>query len=115
MRDARMRSAKLGCEARMRSAKLGSKREDRMRSVKLSCEARCYDAKRDVNRILASHQSIALRILASRSASSRYLMHIDGYDKLKPFNLAIHGTIDGYVGLTLGVLPFKTYTYLNIL
>ena len=25
-----------------------------------------------------------------------YMMHIDGYDKLKPFGIAIHGAIDGY-------------------
>ena len=24
-----------------------------------------------------------------------YLVHIDGYDKLKPFGFAIHGAIDG--------------------
>ena len=24
------------------------------------------------------------------------MWHIDGYDKLKPFDFAIHGAIDGY-------------------
>jgi hypothetical protein len=27
---------------------------------------------------------------------SNYLWHIDGYDKLKPYGIAIHGCIDGY-------------------
>lgn len=26
-----------------------------------------------------------------------YLVHVDGYDKLKRFGIAIHGAIDGYV------------------
>ena len=26
-----------------------------------------------------------------------YLIHIDGYDKLKPYGFAIHGAIDGSV------------------
>lgn len=30
------------------------------------------------------------------SKGPNYLWHIDGYDKLKPFGLAIHGAIDGY-------------------
>lgn len=31
-----------------------------------------------------------------RNRGPNYLIHIDGYDKLKPFGIAIHGAIDGY-------------------
>lgn len=30
------------------------------------------------------------------SKGPNYIWHLDGYDKLKPFGLAIHGAIDGY-------------------
>ena len=29
------------------------------------------------------------------SKGPNFLLHIDGYDKLKPFGFAIHGAIDG--------------------
>ena len=31
-----------------------------------------------------------------RSVGPNHLWHIDGYDKLKPYGLSIHGAIDGY-------------------
>ena len=31
-----------------------------------------------------------------RNPGPNYAWHIDGYDKLKPFGLEIHGAIDGY-------------------
>ena len=34
------------------------------------------------------------RVYLSRGPN--YLIHIDGYDKLKPYGIAIHGAIDGY-------------------
>lgn len=37
-----------------------------------------------------------------------YLWHIDGYDKLKPFGLAIHGAIDGYSRKMLWLIAAET-------
>ncbi|VDI39125.1 Hypothetical predicted protein [Mytilus galloprovincialis] len=39
------------------------------------------------------------RVLRRRVYYNRgpnYLIHVDGYDKLKPYGIAIHGAIDGY-------------------
>ena len=30
------------------------------------------------------------------SQGPNYCIHVDGYDKLKPYGFAIHGAIDGY-------------------
>lgn len=35
-----------------------------------------------------------------------YVWHADGYDKLKPFGLAIHGCIDGYVQSVYHLVKF---------
>lgn len=36
------------------------------------------------------------------------LWHIDGYDKLKPYGIAIHGCIDGYSRYVLWMEAFTT-------
>lgn len=43
-----------------------------------------------------SRKSHRLRRRKYVNKGPNYLWHIDGYDKLKPFGLAIHGGIDGY-------------------
>ncbi|WAR06010.1 hypothetical protein MAR_021379 [Mya arenaria] len=37
-----------------------------------------------------------------------YLWHIDGYDKLKPFGICIHGAIDGFSRYVLWLKAYKT-------
>ena len=37
-----------------------------------------------------------------------YLWHIDGYDKLKPFGICIHGAIDGFSRYVLWLEAYKT-------
>ncbi|WAR30442.1 hypothetical protein MAR_032984 [Mya arenaria] len=37
-----------------------------------------------------------------------YLWHIDGYDKLKPFGISIHGAIDGFSRYVLWLEAYKT-------
>ena len=34
-------------------------------------------------------------LIASYNKGPNYIWHIDGYDKLSPFGLTIHGCIDG--------------------
>lgn len=41
-----------------------------------------------------SRRRLRRRIYVNRGPN--FLIHIDGYDKLKPFGIAIHGAIDGY-------------------
>ena len=47
------------------------------------------------------HDSTDVEIL---NLGPNYIWHMDGYDKLKPFGIAVHGCIDGYC----------TYIYFNI-
>ena len=44
---------------------------------------------------VAARRSHRLRRREYNSKGPNYLVHIDGYDKLKPFGFAIHGAIDG--------------------
>ena len=44
--------------------------------------------------ICRSRNRLKRRIYISKGPN--YMWHIDGYDKLKPFGLAIHGCMDGY-------------------
>ncbi|VDI63884.1 Hypothetical predicted protein [Mytilus galloprovincialis] len=41
-----------------------------------------------------SHRVLRRRVYYNRGPN--YLIHVDGYDKLKPYGIAIHGAIDGY-------------------
>lgn len=43
---------------------------------------------------LRSRRCLRRRLYESKDPN--YLIHIDGYDKLKPFGVAIHGAIDGF-------------------
>ena len=45
---------------------------------------------------VALRQSNRLRRRNYVSKGPHYMWHIDGYDKLKPYGIAIHGCIDGY-------------------
>jgi hypothetical protein len=36
------------------------------------------------------------RILVYVNRGPNFIIHIDGYDKLKPFGISLHGAIDGY-------------------
>ena len=56
---------------------------------------RVYQNKvRQYNTTLLIVKSYKLHALHFRA---RFVWHIDGYDKLKPYGCAIHGCIDGYV------------------
>lgn len=48
-----------------------------------------------------ARRSRRLRRRAYISLGPNYVVHIDGYDKLKLFGFAIHGAIDGWVECTL--------------
>ena len=43
---------------------------------------------------LRSHRRLRRRLYFNHGPN--YLIHIDGYDKLKPYGIAIHGAIDGF-------------------
>lgn len=43
---------------------------------------------------LRSHHRLQRRVYYNKGLN--FLIHIDGYDKLKPFGIAIHGAIDAY-------------------
>ena len=45
---------------------------------------------------VANRSAKRLNRRTSRSPWPNHIWHIDGYDKLKPFGMAIHGCIDGY-------------------
>ena len=55
------------------------------------------------------------------SKGPNYLVHVDGYDKLKPFGFAVHGSIDGFsrkvlwleVGFTNNDLRYVTKFFLD--
>lgn len=38
-----------------------------------------------------------LHLILYNAKGPNYSWHTDGYDKLKPYGIAIHGCIDGYV------------------
>ncbi|VDI14097.1 Hypothetical predicted protein [Mytilus galloprovincialis] len=59
--------------------------------------------KRRLNIRRRNNQSPLPTVIASSSSKRvyynrgpNYLIHVDGYDKLKPYGIAIHGAIDGY-------------------
>ncbi|VDI12808.1 Hypothetical predicted protein [Mytilus galloprovincialis] len=60
------------------------------------------------------------RRLIRRSKHSRgpnYCLHVDGYDKLKPFGISIHGCMDGFsrkIMWLTPVIPTKTHVTLLV-
>lgn len=64
-----------------------------------TAQRRCRRLKR---RIYRSKVSLARRyvftlIIVHITQGPNYVWHCDGYDKLKPYGIAIHGCIDGYI------------------
>ncbi|CAG2237047.1 unnamed protein product [Mytilus edulis] len=66
-----------------------------------------------------SHRVLRRRVYYNRGPN--YLIHVDGYDKLKPYGIAIHGAIDGYSRKLLWLIAspsnnnprYVGYWYLN--
>ena len=69
------------------------------------CQQKGYNIKQKIVALIMANidpEGVALR-RANRlirrnyvSVGPSYLWHIDGYDKIKPYGIAIHGCIDGY-------------------
>ncbi|XP_039858032.1 uncharacterized protein LOC120715240 isoform X2 [Simochromis diagramma] len=55
---------------------------------------------------LRSHRRLRRRVYHSRGPN--YVWHIDGYDKLKPFGIAISGCIDGFSRSVIWLDAYKT-------
>lgn len=47
--------------------------------------------------VLLALDSFSRRIYQNKGPN--YLIHVDGYDKLKRFGIAVHGAVDGWVVL----------------
>jgi len=63
-----------------------------------------HDIKMSCGTLKARLKDLGLRRSSSdaRTMGPNYLWHVDGYDKLKPFGMAISGCIDGFPAESCG-------------